>query len=116
MGTTAAPTGLAERVIMATVTDYDAPRRRDTDEPTADPLKEVASGLTGRGAAEADGVDDDLAEIFELPGADLSGEEFVVTVIPKQADEFTCTSCFLVHHRSRLYSSGGGSPICADCA
>jgi hypothetical protein len=25
-----------------------------------------------------------------------------VRVMPQQADEFTCTSCFLVHHRSRL--------------
>jgi hypothetical protein len=100
---------------MATVTDYDAPRRRDVDEPTADPLKEVASGLT----VADDAVDDDpndLAELFELPGADLSGEELTVKVIPKQADEFTCSSCFLVHHRSRLHSSVDGSLTCADCA
>ncbi|RZL75216.1 MAG: DUF4193 domain-containing protein, partial [Rhodococcus sp. (in: high G+C Gram-positive bacteria)] len=54
------------------------------------------------------------AESFELPGADLSGEEFTVRVIPKQSDEFTCTSCFLVHHRSRL--ADGGQLICRDCA
>lgn len=102
--------------MATTVTDYDAPRRRETDEPPADPLKEVAAGLAGRGAAQTDGVDDDPAEGFELPGADLSGEEFVVTVIPKRADEFTCSSCFLVHHRNRLHSEVGGLPICADCA
>ena len=99
--------------MATTVTDYDAPRRRETDEPAADPLKEVAAGLTGRGADE---VDDDPAEIFELPGADLSGEEFVVTVIPKQADEFTCSSCFLVHHRSRLAGEKNGLMLCTDCA
>jgi Domain of unknown function (DUF4193) len=99
---------------MATVTDYDAPRRRDTDEPTADPLKEVASGLTVADDAGVD--DDDLADLFELPGADLSGEELIVKVIPKQADEFTCSSCFLVHHRSRLYSTVDGLSTCADCA
>ncbi|RZL71449.1 MAG: DUF4193 domain-containing protein, partial [Rhodococcus sp. (in: high G+C Gram-positive bacteria)] len=54
------------------------------------------------------------AESFELPGADLSGEEFTVRVIPKQSDEFTCTSCFLVHHHSRL--ADGGQLICRDCA
>ncbi len=48
--------------------------------------------------------DTDTAESFELPGSDLSGEELTVRVIPKQADEFTCTSYFLVHHRSRLAS------------
>ena len=26
-------------------------------------------------------------------------------VIPKQADEFTCASCFLVQHRSRIASA-----------
>jgi hypothetical protein len=56
------------------------------------------------------------AESFELPGADLSGEELSVRVIPKQADEFTCSSCFLVHHRSRLASEKNGVMICTDCA
>nr|GLK33485.1 hypothetical protein GCM10017611_03270 [Rhodococcus wratislaviensis] len=36
--------------------------------------------------------DTDTAESFELPGADLSGEELTVRVIPSRADEFTCTS------------------------
>ena len=56
------------------------------------------------------------AESFELPGADLSGEELSVRVIPKQADEFTCGSCFLVHPRSRLASEKKGVMICTDCA
>ncbi len=37
-------------------------------------------------------------------------------VVPKQADEFTCASCFLVHHRSRLASEENGVMICMDCA
>ncbi|SEE89126.1 protein of unknown function [Rhodococcus jostii] len=45
--------------------------------------------------------DTDTAGSFELPGADLSGIEFTVRVIPKRSDEFTCTSCFLAHHYSR---------------
>ncbi|PBC35185.1 hypothetical protein CJ179_48915 [Rhodococcus sp. ACS1] len=36
--------------------------------------------------------DTDTADAFELTGSDLSGEELTVRVIPKQADEFTCTS------------------------
>lgn len=98
---------------MATATDYDAPRRRDVEDTPADPMREVASGL-----AVHPGTDDDDAgefgELFELPGADLSGEELVVKIIPKQADEFTCTSCFLVYHRSRLASAD--TLTCADCA
>ncbi|MGB3484782.1 MAG: DUF4193 domain-containing protein [Mycobacterium sp.] len=100
---------------MATVTDYDAPRRRDVEDTPPDPLREVASGLgqgTGRDAAEDDVSE--FGELFELPGADLSGEELVVKVVPKQADEFTCTSCFLVHHRSRL--AVAQTMTCADCA
>ncbi|MDH6288152.1 hypothetical protein M2275_003058 [Rhodococcus opacus] len=54
--------------------------------------------------------DTDTADAFELPGRDLSGEELIVRVIPKQADEFTCTSYFLVHHRSRL--ANGTQLIC----
>ena len=44
----------------------------------------------------------DFNENLELPGADLSGEELTVRVLPKQEDEFTCSSCFLVQHRTRL--------------
>ena len=35
-------------------------------------------------------------------GADLSREELIMVVIPKRLDEFTCASCFLVHHRCRI--------------
>ena len=37
-------------------------------------------------------------------------------VVPKQADEFTCTSCFLVQHRSRLAPFSATALICIDCA
>jgi len=37
-------------------------------------------------------------------------------VIPQQADEFTCTSCFLVQHRSRIAAHTAGRPVCIDCA
>jgi hypothetical protein len=52
----------------------------------------------------------------ELPGADLSSEELMVKVVPKRSDEFTCTSCFLVHHRSRLAERTESRMICRDCA
>ncbi len=55
-------------------------------------------------------------ESFELPGADLSSEELMVKVVPKRSDEFTCTSCFLVHHRSRLAERTESRMICRDCA
>ena len=56
------------------------------------------------------------AEGFELPGADLSGEELSVRVLPRQADEFTCSRCFLVHHRSQLAYEKDGQLVCTECA
>ena len=58
-------------------------------------------------------------QLVRLAGADLSslsGEDLTVRVVPKQADEFTCSKCFLVHHRSRLAEEQHGQPICRDCA
>ena len=94
-------------------TDYDAPRRRMEDEIETDSLE-------GLKAAEAAGssMDDDgeIVDSFEIPAQDLSGEELNVTVVPRQEDEFTCASCFLVQKNNRLaYTEGDGSKICLDC-
>ncbi|TSD96029.1 DUF4193 domain-containing protein [Skermania sp. ID1734] len=97
-------------------TDYDAPRRSDSDDVSEDSLEELKSRRNDSQSAVVDVDESDTAESFELPGADLSGEELSVRVLPKQADEFTCSSCFLVHHRSRLASSANGRMICMDCA
>ena len=95
--------------------DYDAPRRA-TVEAEDDSLEELAGRRNDASAAALDIDDVDVADAYELPGADLSGEELVVRVVPKQADEFTCSSCFLVYHRSRLASGHNGHSICVDCA
>lgn len=94
--------------------DYDAPRRPQI-ESEDDSLAEL--GRQGTKSSVATDVDEDeTGDAFELPDVDLTGEELVVRVIPKQADEFTCTSCFLVHHRSRLADAGNGRLLCTDCA
>lgn len=100
---------------MATTTDYDARRVSDTDTQDKSSLRELAPTLHGAGTTVVDEDPNDV-HFFELPGADLSGEELTVTVIPQRADEFTCSSCFLVQHRSRLRRSTSGLPVCADCA
>src|SRR3954464_8325982 len=95
----------------AMATDYDQPRT--DDELGEDSLEE----LKARRDAQAGAVDVDeaeLAESLELPGADLSGEELTVRVVPRQAAEFTCNSCFLVRHRSQLANEK--KMICRDCA
>ncbi|GGM12032.1 DUF4193 domain-containing protein [Nakamurella endophytica] len=97
-------------------TDYDAPRRNETDEVGEDSLEELKARRNEAQSSVVDVDEGDTAESFELPGADLSGEELVVKVIPKQADEFTCTSCFLVQHRSRLADQRGDRLVCVDCA
>ncbi len=97
-------------------TDYDAPRRNETDETSEDSLEELKARRNEAQSSAVDVDEGDTAESFELPGADLSGEELTVKVIPKQADEFTCSVCFLVQHRSRLATDNGGRLICVDCA
>ncbi len=99
---------------MATTTDYDAPRRTtvDLDEDSLEELK------TRRASAQSGAVDvdeADAADAFELPGADLSDEELTVAVVPMRADEFRCSSCFLVHHRSQLAGQRSGQDICREC-
>lgn len=96
-------------------TDYDAPRVKDTDESTDESLDAIAARRREVDVAVLDVDDGDPVDSIDLPDADLSGEELTVRVIPKQADEFTCSSCFLVHHHSRLALQSGNRMVCADC-
>jgi hypothetical protein len=97
-------------------TDYDAPRRTDESELGEDSIEELKARRAEAQAGTVDVDEADLAEALELPGADLSGEELTVRVLPRQADEFTCSRCFLVHHRSQLASEKNGQVICTECA
>jgi hypothetical protein len=96
-------------------TDYDAPRKND-DEAGEDSLEELKARRADKTATAVDVDEADLAESLELPGADLSNEELSVRVLPRQADEFTCSRCFLVHHRSQLAKQVKGQPVCRECA
>ena len=100
---------------MAIASDYDARRVSDVETQDSAAIRELSTTLPTSTTAVVDEDPNDV-HFFELPGADLSGEELSITVIPQQADEFTCSSCFLVQHRSRLRSVGSGLPVCADCA
>ncbi|CAN5767372.1 DUF4193 domain-containing protein [soil metagenome] len=97
-------------------TDYDAPRVTDTTDKPDESLEALRGHGNDADSAVIDVDEADAAEFFELPGADLSGEELSMRVVPKQADEFTCSSCFLVHHHNRLASQNGAVMLCADCA
>jgi hypothetical protein len=99
---------------MATTTDYDAPRGPviDLEEDSLEELK------ARRASAQSPTVDLDETEAdgFDLPGADLADEELSVTVVPMKTDEFRCSKCFLVHHRSQRVQSRNGDDICRECS
>lgn len=96
-------------------TDYDSPRKTE-EELGEDSLQELQSQRQEKAPGTADVDENEQAESFEPPGADLSNEELSVRVLPRQADEFTCSRCFLVHHRSQLAKESGGRLICRECA
>jgi hypothetical protein len=93
--------------------DYDAPRS-GTVELAEDSLEALKAR---RDDARSAAVDlDDTGDGFELPGRDLLDEELTVIVVPMRSDEFRCSQCFLVHHRSQLAGHRAGQPTCRECA
>ena len=102
---------------MAVITDYDAPRRSILEEVDTESLDALsAAAKTAARSPDVDLEEDDTAEGIDPPGADLSGEVLTMPVMPQRADEFTCTSCFLVQHRSRIAGHSAARPVCLDCA
>ncbi|HUW78580.1 MAG TPA: DUF4193 domain-containing protein [Candidatus Nanopelagicaceae bacterium] len=95
-------------------TDYDTPRKTD-EELNEESIEELKARRADAQSGQVDIDEAELAETLELPGADLSGEELTVRVVPKQNDEFTCSRCFLVHHRSQLARGEGLTAICFEC-
>ena len=97
-------------------TDYDAPRTSLEDEIETDSLEGLKAAEKAEPAVD-DNDDGDVVEPIDIPMADLSGEELSGSVIPRQNDEFTCSVCFLVQHRTRIAEdNGAGELICVDCA
>lgn len=96
-------------------TDYDAPRKQDEDL-REDSLEQLKARRNSEQSGQVDEDEVEAAEGFELPGADLSNVELSINVVPAQDDEFTCSQCFLVHHRSQLAFEEDGQPVCSDCA
>lgn len=95
-------------------TDYDAPRKND--EENEDSIEELKSRRNDKNSGKVDEDEVEAAETFELPGADLSHEELTVRVLPRQSDEFTCASCFLVKNHTQRAKTVGKLTYCVDCA
>ena len=89
-------------------TDYDAPRKTD-DELSEDSIEELKARRVDKTASAVDEDEIEAAEGFELPGADLSNEELSVRVLPRQADEFTCSQ-LLPRAPPQPARQGGGRP------
>jgi len=100
---------------MSKPIDYDSPRR-SVVEVEDDGLDELKTRSTAAQSPQVDLDDADVADSFQPPGADLSGEELTVVVVPIQRDEFRCTRCFLVNHRSRLVAQPDGQDVCRECS
>lgn len=94
-------------------TDYDAPRK--TDEDLAEDSIEELKATRTKAVIQVAELDESDNESLELPGADLSNEQLTVRVLPPQSDEFTCTRCFLVQHRSLLARHNRREWICKNC-
>ena len=88
-------------------------QREDDDETTVESSLEE---LLQKKAAERP-VDDEEEEVLDL---DLTREEqqgadaLSIKALPIQANEFTCSRCFLVKHMSQLADKR--KSVCRDCA
>lgn len=67
-------------------------------------------------AKRAEETEDEAEEevVLDLGRGDDKTETLVEKVIPQQANEFTCRSCFLVKHQSQLADKK--RMYCRDCA
>ena len=96
-------------------TDYDSPRKTD-EELHEESLEELKARRADAKSGQVDIDEEEEAQNIELPGADLSGEELAVRVVPRQENEFTCSKCFLIHHSSQLAKGTGATAVCRECA
>lgn len=96
-------------------TDYDSPRKTD-EELHEESLEELKARRADAKSGQVDIDEEEEAQNIELPGADLSGEELAVRVVPRQDNEFTCSKCFLIHHASQLAKGQGATAVCKECA
>ncbi len=92
-------------------TDYDLPRKGEEEPESLQALQDREPETRAR----IDFDDADNPGVLEMEHQDLANEEMVVVVLPPQADEFTCQSCFLVKHRSQIARETKAGAFCAEC-
>jgi hypothetical protein len=98
---------------LAASRNYDESRRPVVDL-EEDSLEELKAQRPAQ-SISADPDEPEAAQGLQPPGADLSDEEMTIEVVPMLADEFRCSRCFLVRHRSQLAGHRQGQDICQEC-
>lgn len=88
--------------------DYDESRRR------VDELLGILGSPNRVSVELEEGDAPDVGQAPDLAELDTDGEDIALQVVAKRADEFMCSRCFLIQHRSRLASSVG-EQVCTDC-
>ena len=99
----------------AVATDYDEVRSdvKESQERSLAAVQSAKAPDAHSAVRELDETDD--LEEGQGPGGEFIDEELIVEVVPQADDEFICSSCFLVHHRSQLARQKDGARYCADC-
>jgi hypothetical protein len=82
---------------------------KETEEPAEASLDELIAKKADEPAPEEESEEESMLET----GREEKVEALSVKVVPQQATEFVCKSCFLVKHRSQLADKK--RMYCVDC-
>ncbi|MFJ4210775.1 DUF4193 domain-containing protein [Paenarthrobacter sp. NPDC089675] len=95
-------------------TDYDdlRPEVKEAQEQSLEALQTAKAPTAMTAVLEVEESDEPDSS---TPAGEFIAEELIVNVIPPQEDEFTCSSCFLVHHRSQIAREKDGLAYCTEC-
>ena len=95
-------------------TDYDdlRPEVKEAQEQSLEALQSTSTPSAAKATLEVEESDELDSSV---PGGEFVFEELIVDVVPQGADEFTCSSCFLVHHRSQIARERAGKLYCTEC-
>lgn len=95
-------------------TDYDEARPdvAEASEKTLKAVQEMDAPTAKSVATELE--ETDFSDGLELPGA-IVDEELSINVVPQGEDEFVCSGCFTIRHRSQGEEHTKQGFICRDC-
>ena len=94
--------------------DYDdlRPEIKEAQEQSLEALQTASAPGSVSAVLELEGSDEPDTSV---PAGEIVAEELVVGVVPQGADDFICSSCFLIPHRSQIARKKDGQLYCTDC-